>query len=62
MNGSIFSCFDATAKITKKLSQSVLPDEICLIYDAKGAFWHFMWSQNKDTNFILMTLISTELT
>ena len=51
MNGPIFSCFDATVRLQKspKNYQSVLPDEICLIYDVKGAFWHFKWSQNNGT-------------
>lgn len=48
-NFFMFWCYCTPAKITKRLSQSVLPDEICLIYDAKVAFWHFMWSQNNDT-------------
>lgn len=39
-NGPIFSYFDATVRLQKspKNYQSALPDEICLIYDAKGAF------------------------
>ena len=48
-NFFMFWCYCTPAKITKRLSQSVLPDKICLIYDAKVAFWHFMWSQNNDT-------------